>query len=85
MAKAETTATEDSAPVAPQETQQSAAPNLTLQDLVLVAQIIQLTSQRGAYRAEELANVGTLYNKLIAFLDSVGAITKPDETAAQEQ
>jgi hypothetical protein len=86
MAKAETTATEDSAPVASQETQQQPpAPSLTLQDLILVAQIIQLTSQRGAYRAEELANVGTLYNKLIAFLDSVGAITKPDETAAQEQ
>lgn len=84
MAKAETTATEDSTPVESTEAQQPAAPNLTLQDLILVAQIIQLTSQRGAYRAEELANVGTLYNKLIAFLDSVGAISKP-ETAAQEQ
>lgn len=81
MAKAETTATEESTPVAPQET----PPSLTLQDLVLVAQIIQLTSQRGAYKAEELANVGTLYNKLIAFLDSVGAITKQEETAAPEQ
>jgi hypothetical protein len=85
MAKAETTATEDSTPVASTETQQPAAPSLTLQDLILVAQIIQLTTQRGAYRAEELQNVGTLYNKLIAFLDSVGAITKPEETAAQEQ
>jgi hypothetical protein len=84
MVKAETPATEDSTPVASTEAQQP-APNLTLQDLILVAQIIQLTSQRGAYRAEELANVGTLYNKLIAFLDSVGAITKQDETAAQEQ
>ena len=85
MAKAETTATEDSTPVASTEAQQPQAPSLTLQDLVLVAQIIQLTSQRGAYRAEELANVGTLYNKLIAFLDSVGAITKPDQTAAPEK
>ncbi len=84
MAKAETTATEESTPVAPQETQQS-VPSLTLQDLILVAQIIQLTSQRGAYKAEELANVGALYNKLIAFLDSVGAITKQEETAAPEQ
>lgn len=82
MAKAETTATENSTPVESNETPQP-APSLTIQDLVLVAQIIQLTSQRGAYRAEELANVGTLYNKLIAFLDSVGAISKP-ETAAQE-
>lgn len=59
-----------------QQPSAEAAPNLTLQDLVLVAQIIQLTSQRGAYRAEELQNVGTLYNKLIAFLEGVGAINK---------
>ena len=85
MAKAETTATEESTPVASQETQQPVTPSLTIQDLVLVAQIIQLTSQRGAYKAEELANVGTLYNKLIAFLDSVGAITKQEETAAPEK
>jgi hypothetical protein len=60
------------------------APSLTIQDLISVAQIIQLTSQRGAYRAEELANVGALYNKLIAFLDSVGAITKPTDAAAEK-
>ena len=60
------------------------APSLTLQDLVLVAQIIQLTSQRGAFKAEELADVGGLYNKLIAFLQSTGALTpapaKTEET-----
>lgn len=61
-----------------------AAPSLTLQDLILVAQVIQLTSQRGAYRAEELQNVGALYNKLIAFLDSVGAITKPDDANTEK-
>ena len=51
------------------------APSLTLQDLVLVAQIIQIGSQRGTFRAEELAEVGTLYTKLIAFLQATGALT----------
>jgi len=54
--------------------EQTAAPSLTLQDLITVAQIIQISSQRGTFRAEELADVGTLYNKLIAFLQSVGAL-----------
>jgi hypothetical protein len=63
------------APTAPVEQAQQSAPSLTLQDLVLVAQIIQLTSQRGAFKAEELADVGGLYNKLIAFLQSTGALT----------
>jgi hypothetical protein len=71
MAKKETQA---AAPAAEQEVQQS-APSLTLQDLVLVAQIIQLTSQRGAFKAEELADVGGLYNKLVAFLQSTGALS----------
>ena len=42
--------------------------------MVLVAQIIQLTSTRGAYKAEELAQVGGLYNKLITFLQASGAL-----------
>ena len=70
MAKKET---KSAAPVADQQAQQP-APSLTLQDLVLVAQIIQLTSQRGAFKAEELESVGGLYNKLIAFLQSTGAL-----------
>ncbi len=55
--------------------EQPSAPSLTLQDLVLVAQIIQIGSQRGTFRAEELAEVGTLYTKLIAFLQATGALT----------
>lgn len=58
------------------------APSLTLQDLVLVAQIIQIGSQRGTFRAEELSDVGNLYTKLIAFLQATGALTpaKTEET-----
>lgn len=71
MAKKETQAVEQ--PVQQEQPAQPAA-GLTLQDLVLVAQIIQLTSQRGAFKAEELADVGNLYNKLVIFLQSTGAI-----------
>ena len=62
------------AEVATSAAEAQSAPSLTLQDLVLVAQIIQLTSQRGAFKAEELADVGNLYNKLVVFLQSTGAI-----------
>lgn len=71
MAKKETPA---AAPVAEQQEAQQSAPSLTLQDLVLVAQIIQLTSSRGAFKAEELTQVGGLYDKLVTFLQSTGAI-----------
>lgn len=61
--------------------QATPAPNLTLQDLIFVAQIIQQTSTRGAFRAEELETVGTFYNKLVAFLEASGAVTRQDATS----
>lgn len=66
----------------PETTAEQPAPSLTLQDLVLVAQIIQIGSQRGTFRAEELADVGNLYTKLVAFLQATGALTpaKTEET-----
>jgi len=84
MAKKDQQTTAPEAPAqAPQPAQQP-APSLTLQDLVLVAQIIQLTSQRGAFKAEELADVGGLYNKLIAFLQASGALTPPSAAPTEE-
>ena len=79
MAKKET---QTVAPAAEQQAQP--APGLTLQDLVLVAQIIQLTSQRGAFRAEELEQVGGLYNKLVTFLQSTGALTPAPAAPTEE-
>lgn len=68
----------------PEQTPQD-APNLTLQDLVLVAQVIQVSSQRGAIRAEEMTTVGALYTKLIAFLQASGALAKQEEQPAAEE
>lgn len=65
--------------------EQPATPSLNLQDLITVAQIIQLSSQRGAFRAEELESVGALYNKLIAFLQSVGALRAADAPTKETQ
>lgn len=43
---------------------------LGLTDLALMANIIQITSQRGAIKAEEMETVGTLYKKLAAFVNA---------------
>lgn len=80
MAKAKKETTTEAAPapeVAP--TQQQSPESMTLQDLVFVAQVFQLTSQRGTFKAEELEQVGAFYNKLIRFLQASGAIQKPEQ------
>ena len=45
--------------------------SISLVDLSSLAQIIDLASSRGAFRAAELEPVGALFNKLTAFLNSV--------------
>jgi hypothetical protein len=83
MAKTKVTPQIEEVPTQPE---QPAAPqSLTLQDLILLAQIIQLGSQRGTFRAEELASVGTVYNKVVAFLQESGAIAPAEESTTPEQ
>lgn len=51
-------------------------PNISLRDLVLMVQIIQECTKRGAWTAEELSSVGSFYDRLTAFLTSAGVNIK---------
>ena len=67
--------------------------SISLVDLDRIAQIIDLASSRGAFRGNELAFVGNLYNKLFNFLSIVKAQQEanaeskgeeaPEETAGE--
>jgi len=59
---------------------------LTIQDLTLTLQVIQVASSRGAFKADELTAIGGLYDRIFKFLESTGAITTqaPDAQAATE-
>lgn len=46
-------------------------PSLSIQDLKVAADIINICTQRGAFRANELSSVGTLFDRLSAFLAAV--------------
>ena len=73
---------EETQEAAPQEEAQG--PELSLQDLIAVRNIIDIASQRGAFKAGELEPVGKAYNKLNAFLEA--ALPKPEEaTPATEE
>jgi len=68
----------------PAVTEEAAKPSLNLADLVNVIQVLNTCSQRGAFKAEELSSVGGLYDRLYAFLDSTGALKKPESTPTTE-
>jgi hypothetical protein len=46
-------------------------PDLNLNDLAALKSIIEVASQRGAFKAAELESVGKVFNKLTTFLESV--------------
>ena len=55
---------------------------LSIGDLKGLASIIDVASTRGAFKANEMAGVGFLYNKLQAFLAKVAPEQKPEEAKA---
>ena len=57
------------------------APDLTVQDLQALKAIIDVASQRGAYKPNEMEVVGRTYNRLDTFL---AAITPKTESADGE-
>jgi hypothetical protein len=60
------------------------APDLNISDLNAVKSIIDIATQRGAFRANELEAVGKTYNKLNAFLDHVTKTQQEKQTQGQE-
>lgn len=58
----------------------AASAELTINDLNALKQIIDVASQRGAFKPNEMSVVGTTYTKLETFLNAVQA-----QQPAQEQ
>jgi hypothetical protein len=72
-----------------QESTTPEAPSLSLSDLVLLLNLVRVTAERGAIKAEEMSAVGSVYEKLGKFLQASGALNTPaapsdvPDTAAQ--
>lgn len=65
-------AEKDSEPTTAQEPN-TADNDLNINDLNAMKQIIDLASSRGAFKANEMVAIGTVYNKLSNFLSQVAA------------
>ena len=63
------------------QAQQSAAQGteLTVQDLQALKVIIEVASQRGAFKPGEMVTVGQTYNKLEQFLEAIAASQKAQQ------
>jgi len=57
------------------------APQLSLHDIASTIRIIDVVSKRGAFEGSEMADVGAVRNRLVAFLEA----TQPAEEAEEEE
>jgi hypothetical protein len=70
------------------DTTQQAAQNsndLTINDLNAMKAIIDIASQRGAFKPNEMVAVGSTYNKLSSFLEKVAEQQAAAEKAGASQ
>ena len=69
-----------------EEVQQADAPedtSISLNDLQVLSNIVDLATQRGAFRGNELTQVGAVFDKLSTFLAQVAA-AQAEQTDAEE-
>ena len=79
------TGTATAQPQAAQAQAQAPQPDptaLSIGDLKNLSTILDVASTRGAFKANEMAGVGFLYNKLQAFLAKVAPEEKPADATA---
>jgi hypothetical protein len=62
--------TEQNGVETPVETAPVAAPELNINDLIAMRNVIDVVTKRGAFQANELSSVGQLFDKLNTFLDA---------------
>tara|TARA_B100000674_G_C37904058_1_gene945196 strand:+ start:249 stop:551 length:303 start_codon:yes stop_codon:yes gene_type:complete len=76
---ADTDNTEIVGQASPEAPQQD--PALSLEELSMLMQIVDLAVQRGAFRGGEASQVGAVYDKLNAFLGAVAQAQQADAEA----
>lgn len=83
MAKAAKAKTQPTEQVA--DTPDTVVPeSINLSDLGVLLQIVDLATQRGAFRGAELSQVGTVFDKLNAFLSYIQAQQAQQQETVEE-
>jgi len=67
-------------------TTETTNPNsLTVSDLLVLRNAIDIAATRGAFRANELSAVGNVFDKLALFVDTVAKIVEEAEEETTEE
>jgi len=61
------------------------APQLSLHDIASTVKIIDVVSKRGAFEGGEMADVGAVRNRLVAFLEATQPAEEEEEETPEEE
>ena len=59
--------------------------NLAVSDLIMLQSIVQIACERGAFRAEEMSQIGQCYDRLSAWLAQMQPPESTDPQTPQNQ
>ena len=61
-------------------------PQITIEDLITIKNLIDVSCSRGAFKADEMTSVGEVYDRLTGFLNTViaSAQAEADQTGETE-
>ena len=65
------------------ETTEAQAPGLSIQDVLVLRQCVEVAAQRGAYKAEEMTTIGATYDRLTKWLET--HMPAPEDTDSESQ
>ena len=57
--------------------------NLAVSDLIMLQSVVQVACERGAFRAEEMSQIGQCYDRLSAWLTQMQP--QPDQSSTESQ
>lgn len=60
------------------------SPSLSLNDLASIRNLIEVVTQRGAFKANELSSVGVLFDKLNVFLEASLEKQQEDQASSSQ-
>jgi hypothetical protein len=65
--------------------EQAQQPELNISDLQNIRILLEVASNRGAFRAQELTSVGAVFDRLNGFLNAVAPQTAESSTESDQQ
>ena len=71
MTEENTTENTEASATNPETGQPAGVPQLTINDMIVLKNMVEITQSRGAFKADEMTTVGNVYNKLSIFLQAV--------------